>query len=100
MIEKPKQICDDCHAQLADSFVSQFWLYCSHSRTMARRLPKHEGWTLHRGVSPAKAQAHIAAALAGAEQHFAKQGKTLETAFGMCQALFEHERRMPPSPHR
>jgi hypothetical protein len=83
----PSEICPECRAVLGDVWIAQFWLYCRHSRVMARRRAPEDAWTLDRGTSPAKAERHITAALAKMQAYCDQRGISLEDAFSALERL-------------
>lgn len=55
--------CPQCREELPDSWVSDLWRYCPHTRIMSKRRSRGEPWVLERNVSPPRAVAHLAAAV-------------------------------------
>lgn len=94
-MSRPHVICERCHGAQADVWISQFWLYCSHFRAMARRRHKSDKWTIDRNTSPDKARTHIETALGKMHSHCAERGLTLEQAMAGVQRLFESDKESP-----
>jgi hypothetical protein len=91
MTERPQVICEHCFDAQRKSYLSEFMLYCEHSRTLVGRSDSGP-WHLQQNVSRADMELQRAVAIGDLMQEAAARGYTLEQAESVLQKQFESKR--------